>query len=63
MVKRMINPQQIDFARGLRHQQTDAERMLWNKLRGIQMEGVKFRRQHPIGVYVVDFASLHKKLT
>jgi very-short-patch-repair endonuclease len=40
--------------RDLRKQATPAEARLWNALRGIQL-GVKFRRQHPIHRYVVDF--------
>ena len=36
---------------------TDGERLLWQKIRGEQL-GVKFRRQHPLGAYVADFACL-----
>jgi len=54
--------EEIALARGLRKRQTDAERVLWNKLRNKQMEGVKFRRQQPIGSYIVDFVSLERKL-
>jgi very-short-patch-repair endonuclease len=35
---------------------------MWSKLRNRQLEGVKFRRQHPIGPYIVDFVSLEKQL-
>jgi very-short-patch-repair endonuclease len=52
----------VNIARKLRHNQTDAELLLWYRLRGLQLEGVKFRRQHPIGDYIVDFVSLNKKL-
>ena len=62
MVKRITTGKRIKFARRLRHQQSDAERLLWSKLRGLQLEGVKFRRQHPIGNYIVDFVSLSKHL-
>ncbi|MFQ5603287.1 MAG: DUF559 domain-containing protein, partial [bacterium] len=41
-------------ARKLRKEMTKAERLLWSKLRNRQL-GVKFRRQHPIGPYIVDF--------
>jgi very-short-patch-repair endonuclease len=34
---------------------TDAERRLWSKLRNSQLNGEKFRRQHPLGPYVLDF--------
>jgi len=40
---------------------TDAERRLWQRLRLGQL-GVKFRRQHPLGPYVLDFACLAPKL-
>jgi very-short-patch-repair endonuclease len=39
----------IKFARGLRREQTDAERLLWEMLRNRGLDGLKFRRQHPIG--------------
>ena len=42
-------------ARGLRRRQTDCERVLWRQLRDRQLHQVKFRRQHPIGPYIVDF--------
>jgi very-short-patch-repair endonuclease len=42
-------------ARYLRQNMTVTERRLWLKLRGRQLDGWKFRRQHPIGEYVVDF--------
>jgi len=50
------------FARKLRREQTDAEKVLWAKLRNSQLEGVKLRRQQSIGPYVVDFVSLGRKL-
>jgi len=55
-------PTQIAFARELRQSQTEAERSLWAKLRNRQLEGVKFRRQQPIGPYIVDFVSFERKL-
>ncbi|HDL20084.1 MAG TPA: endonuclease domain-containing protein [Nitrospirae bacterium] len=42
--------------------QTDTERLLWKHLRAKQVEGLKFRRQQPIGNYVVDFICLDKSL-
>ena len=42
-------------ARTLRSTPTDAERKLWQCLRGGQLDGLKFRRQHPVPPYVVDF--------
>ena len=49
-------------ARALRKSQTDAEAILWSKLRNRQMAGRKFRRQVPLLGYVADFASLDAKL-
>jgi very-short-patch-repair endonuclease len=48
-------------ARALRRDMTDAERKLWSGLRGEQL-GVKFRRQHPLGNYIADFACLELKV-
>ena len=50
------------LARGLRKNQTDAEKRLWSHLRNRQLSGCKFRRQHEIGNYIVDFICLEKKL-
>jgi very-short-patch-repair endonuclease len=44
-------------ARALRRGMTDAERRLWSRIRDEQL-GVKFRRQHPLGSYIADFACL-----
>jgi len=41
---------------------TDAERRLWSKLRSKQLMGLKFRRQHPLGPYIVDFVCLEKNI-
>ena len=49
-------------ARRLRRDQTAAEQQLWLRLRDRQLEGHKFRRQVPRGVFVVDFACLRRKL-
>jgi len=53
---------QTSLARELRQRQTEAERTLCARLRDRQLEGVKFRRQQPIGHYVVDFASLESRI-
>jgi very-short-patch-repair endonuclease len=50
------------IARALRKRSTDIESYLWRYLKNRQMEGFKFRRQQPIGRYIVDFASLEKRL-
>ena len=46
----------------MRNNPTDAERRLWTFLRRSQMDGFKFRRQHPVAGYIVDFVSLRAKL-
>jgi len=50
-----------EFARDLRKGMTDTEQFLWKFLRKEQL-GVKFRKQHPIGPYIADFACLERKL-
>jgi len=52
----------VDFARKLRKSSTDAERRLWYRLRGARLDGCKFRRQHPIGPFVADFACIERRL-
>ncbi len=42
-------------ARSLRKNQTDPEQILWSKLRKRQLGNFRFRRQHPIGHFIVDF--------
>ena len=49
-------------ARKLRRQQTDVETKLWMRLRDRQLNGAKFRRQHPIGPYIVDFCCPDREL-
>ena len=49
-------------ARKLRENQTDVEGKLWSRLRDRQLSGVKFRRQHPIGPFIVDFYCLERGL-
>jgi len=53
---------EITIARKLRINSTDTEKYLWKYLRERQLEGIKFRRQHPIGKYIVDFINLEKKI-
>ena len=52
----------VGRARALRRQQTDAERRLWSRLRRRGLGGRKFRRQMPIGPYIVDFACPSERL-
>jgi very-short-patch-repair endonuclease len=48
--------------RTLRKEMTDAEQALWCVLRGRQLAGLKFRRQHPFGDYILDFVCLENRL-
>lgn len=49
-------------ARLLRKSFTDAELRLWQLLRSRNLKNFKFRRQHPIGSYIVDFVCLEEQL-
>jgi very-short-patch-repair endonuclease len=49
-------------ARQLRAHQTDAESTLWRLLRDRRFAGCKFRRQHPIGPFIADFACVELRL-
>jgi very-short-patch-repair endonuclease len=46
----------------LRKSMTIAEKILWQKLRNRQMNGLKFRRQHPVGIFILDFYCHERKL-
>ena len=50
------------WAREMRKQMPDAEVMLWKLLRNRSIAGAKFRRQHPVGRYILDFYCDEKKL-
>ncbi|MBI3902758.1 MAG: endonuclease domain-containing protein [Nitrosomonadales bacterium] len=52
----------LDNAKALRRTQTDAEQKLWYHLRAHRFMGSKFKRQKPLGRYVVDFICLEEKL-
>ncbi|MCY4530290.1 MAG: endonuclease domain-containing protein [Chloroflexi bacterium] len=49
-------------ARALRKNATEAELILWHHIRRRQLSGHRFRRQHPIGPYIVDFYCYEKQL-
>ena len=49
-------------ARALRVAMTDAEQLLWFRLRRKQLRGIQFYRQKPVGPYIVDFYAAHGKL-
>ena len=53
---------QRDFSKALRQNMTDAEQRLWKHLRAHRLDGQKFRRQQPIGPYVVDFVHFGVRL-
>jgi very-short-patch-repair endonuclease len=50
-----VSEKQREHARSLRRDSTDAERRIWAALRAHRMNGASFRRQTPIGPYIVDF--------
>lgn len=52
----------IHLAKGLRKRLTEVEQLLWSRLRAGRFEGMKFRRQHPVGQYRADFVCLERKL-
>ncbi len=75
MAKEKKNPNQHDIsmwkgaptssflkAKELRNQMTISERQLWSELEKNKLLGIKFRRQHPIGIYIVDFYAHKFKL-
>jgi len=55
-------PVTVEKARKLRQKLTPAEKMLWGFLRNRKFKHLKFRRQHPIDQYIVDFICIEKKL-
>jgi very-short-patch-repair endonuclease len=56
------SPGAVSRARELRKEMTHAESLLWIELRDRRFKEHKFRRQHPIGKYIVDFFSFSAKL-
>jgi len=50
-----IDPQLLEFAKSMRHTATDAEHLMWQILRAKRCMNLKFRRQHVIKPYIVDF--------
>ncbi|TWT68204.1 endonuclease domain-containing protein [Crateriforma conspicua] len=55
-------PERIQFARDQRRQANEFAQDVWQMLRGRRMLGQKFRREHPIGAYTVDFVCLELRL-
>jgi very-short-patch-repair endonuclease len=52
----------LPFAKRMRRTSTEAEARLWWYLRAARLRGLKFRRQQPIGDYIVDFICFERKL-
>ncbi|MDI6027100.1 DUF559 domain-containing protein [Corticibacterium sp. UT-5YL-CI-8] len=50
-----VPPEKRQFAKALRRDMTEAEERLWQELRGRRLNGIKVRRQVPVGRYVADF--------
>ena len=57
-----VSREETDKARALRRRQTTAEDVLWQAIRGHKLAGLKFRRQQPMGPYIVDFYCLARNL-
>ena len=58
----MPTRQRTNFARKLRAKPTEVETLLWSRLSRRAFPSHRFRRQHPIGAYIIDFACLNPKL-
>jgi len=57
-----VEPKTRARARALRRDLTDAERIIWNEVRAHRLKGAGFRRQTPVGPYIVDFVCHEAKL-
>ncbi|HXL57585.1 MAG TPA: endonuclease domain-containing protein [Chitinophagaceae bacterium] len=51
-----------EYAKALRLNETEAEQLLWQQLRNKKLNGLKFRRQHPLDKWIADFYCHEKKL-
>jgi len=58
----MREGQKRDLARSIRRNATDTERAMWGLLRDRRLNGIKFRRQVPIGPFIADFAAIERRL-
>ena len=52
----------LKFAKSMRHKPTDSEAAMWKHLRAGRLSGFKFKRQQPIGTYIVDFVCFEHAL-
>ena len=59
---RAIDPHLRGFARSMRKAMTEAELRLWTELRDQKLDGIKFRRQVPIGPFIADFVAPRHRL-
>lgn len=57
-----IRRKMVEIAREFRKEPTEGEKILWGALRGKKLDGIKFRRQQPIGYFVVDFYNSNYRL-
>ena len=58
----MVADRLTNLAKNLRRQSTDTEQALWKYLRAKRIDSLKFRRQQPIGNYIVDFVCFERKI-
>lgn len=56
------SPVLYEYAKKMRKNSTEAEELLWRRLKDKQVAGLKFRRQHPIDRFIADFYCHEKKL-
>ena len=61
-IRRGYSQRTLTTAQTLRRSRPDAEGLRWHYLRQNQLDGHRFRRQHPIGTYIVAFARLARKV-
>ncbi|MFT4761910.1 MAG: very-short-patch-repair endonuclease [Paraglaciecola sp.] len=59
----MASTKMFEYAKKLRENMTKAEIALWEELRAKKLDDLKFRRQHPIGIYILDFYCHAKRLS
>lgn len=59
----MASSKMFEYAKKLRENLTEAEKALWEELRTKKLDGLKFRRQHPVGTYILDFYCHAKRLS
>ena len=57
-----MKEQLVKFAKAMRRQPTKAEAIIWAALRGTRLQAFKFKRQQPIGAYIVDFVCFERRL-